>query len=352
MIPLSPVAGLSGLRGRVGLMAAFLVLFTVLAWGWALIAFHHHPALLGSALVAYGFGLRHAVDADHIAAIDNVTRKLMQEGQRPLGVGLFFSLGHSTVVVLLSLALVLTTSALQGRFADLKAVGGLVGTSVSAFFLFAIATANIMTLRGFWGSFGRVRRERAVAEADLVAPLAGGVMGRLFHRLFRLIGRSWHMYPLGFLFGLGFDTATEVGLLGLSAIGAAQGLSLWSILVFPALFSVGMATIDTADGVLMLGAYGWAFVRPVRKLYYNLSITLVSVMAALLTGTVEVLGLVSDGLHGDGPFWAAIDAVNDNLGAFGCGIVALCALGWLASFVFYRLKGFDRMETTGAVGVE
>ena len=333
------------LRHSVLTLGVFLILANLAAWIWALLAFHDYPVLLGTALLAYSFGLRHAVDADHIAAIDNVTRKLMQEGKRPVSVGLFFSLGHSTVVVLLSVVLAATATMLQDRFEDLKSVGGLIGTGVSAFFLFAIAVANIVILAGIWRTFHAVKRGQPLVDEDLDILLSNrGLMGRMFKRLFRLIDRSWHMYPLGILFGLGFDTATEIGVLGISAASVSQGMSIWTILVFPALFSAGMALVDTADGILMLGAYGWAFVKPIRKLYYNLTITFVSVLAALLVGGVEVLGLLVDQLKLEGPFWSLVGAVNDNFGLLGYGIIGLFALGWLASLVIYRVKRYDQIE--------
>jgi len=333
------------LRAKVTVIGLALLAFNILAWVWAFVAFRDYPVLLGSALTAYTFGLRHAVDADHIAAIDNVTRKLMQEGKKPLLVGLFFSFGHSSVVVLLSVALAGTATLLHGRFEDFKAVGGMVGTSVSAFFLFTIAAANIVILAGIWRTFHAVKGGAPLVEEDLDILLSNrGLMGRMFKRLFRLIERSWHMYPLGFLFGLGFDTATEVGLLGISAASAAEGMSMWSILVFPALFSAGMALVDTADGILMLGAYGWAFVKPIRKLYYNLTITFVSVLAALLVGGVETLGLLADQFKLEGPFWEFIGQVNENFGLLGYGIIGVFALGWLASLVIYRVKRYDEIE--------
>src|SRR5208282_1609068 len=268
-----------------------LVAANLLAWVWALIAFHDYPVLVGTAFLAYAFGLRHAVDADHIAAIDNVTRKLMQDGKRPVATGLFFSLGHSTVVVLASVAIALTTSALEGRFDEFKLVGGVIGTLISAIFLFLVAAANFVILRSVYRTFQEVRRGGTFVEEDLNRLLAQrGFLGRLFRPMFRLVSRSWHMYPLGFLFGLGFDTATEIGVLGISAAEASKGLPIWSIMVFPALFTAAMSLIDTTDGVLMLGAYGWAFTKPIRKLYYNLTITFVSVLVAVLVGGIEALG--------------------------------------------------------------
>jgi high-affinity nickel-transport protein len=344
--PRLPSSLSQGLRGRIiGLFGA-LVGANLLVWGTALVVFQDYPLLLGTALLAYTFGLRHAVDADHIAAIDNVTRKLMQEGQRPLGVGLFFSLGHSTIVIALSVALAAGTVALENRFEGIKAVGGVIGTGISAFFLFAIAAANLLVLRSIYLSFRRVRQGGASpGEAELNGVLCGGgVLSRLCGRLFRLIGRSWQMYPLGLLFGLGFDTASEIGLLGISASQAAQGLSIWSILLFPALFTAGMSLIDSADSVLMLGAYQWAFVKPIRKLYYNLTITFVSVAIALLVGGVETLGLLADQLHLEGMFWESIGRLNDNFGLLGFLIIGLFLASWLVSAAIYRIKGYDEIE--------
>jgi high-affinity nickel-transport protein len=283
------------IRGKVIGVYVLLIAFNIAAWVWALVAFHDFPVLLGTAALAYSFGLRHAFDADHIAAIDNVTRKLMQEGRRPVAVGLFFSLGHSAIVVGLSVAIAVTATALQDRFDAFKSFGGVVGTLVSALFLFGIAFANVVVLISVYRAFQTVKNGGRFVEEDLNLALAKrGLLGRLFRRFFRMIERSWQMLPLGVLFGLGFDTATEVGLLGISATQASQGLSIWSILVFPALFTAGMTLIDTTDSVLMLGAYGWAFVKPIRKLYYNLTITAVSVIIAVVVGGLETLNLIGD----------------------------------------------------------
>ena len=299
--------------------------------------------LLGTALLAYGFGLRHAVDADHIAAIDNVTRKMMQDGKRPVAVGFFFSLGHSTVVVLLSVIMVLTTSALQSKFDGFKQVGGIIGTLVSAFFLFVVAVMNLFILSSTYRVFRRVQNGEPYREEDLDMILArGGLLARFFRPLFKLIQKSWHMYPLGFLFGLGFDTATEVALLGISAREASRGLPLWSILVFPALFTVGMALVDTTDGILMLGAYGWAFLNPLRKLYYNLTVTAVSVVVALVIGGIETLGLLADHFSLDGTFWNTIRALDNNFGSLGYLIIAIFVVSLLVSLAVYRTNGHAR----------
>ena len=337
------------IRGKVIAVYLLLFIFNAAAWLWAVIAFGRYPILLGTAALAYSFGLRHAFDADHIAAIDNVTRKLMQEGRRPVGVGLFFSLGHSTIVVALTIAIAITATALQDRFEAFKSFGGIVGTLVSALFLFAIAIANIIVLASVWRTFQTVTRGGRFVEEDLDLMLANrGLLGRLFRRFFRLIERSWQMFPLGLLFGLGFDTATEVGLLGISASQASQGLSIWSILVFPALFTAAMTLIDTTDSILMLGAYGWAFIKPIRKLYYNLTITAVSVIVAVIVGGLETLNLIGDqlGLTDGGGFWGAIGSLSDNFGTLGYLIVGVFLAAWAISYVVYRINRYDEIEVS------
>jgi high-affinity nickel-transport protein len=337
--------GAEALRLKIAGLYAVLIAVNVLAWTAALATFQRYPVLLGTALLAYGFGLRHAVDADHIAAIDNVTRKLMQEGKRPAAVGFFFSLGHSTVVLLASAAIAATATAFKDRFAAFQSVGGLIGTLVSALFLLAIAAMNVVVLISIIGTFRRVRAGAPYSDDDFNLLLAGrGLLARLFRPVFRAVRRSWQMYPLGFLFGLGFDTATEVGLLGISASQAAQGMSIWSILIFPALFTAGMALVDTTDGILMLGAYGWAFLKPLRKLYYNMTITFVSVLVAVVVGGIEALGLAGERLALTGPFWDGIGVLNDNFGTLGYLIIALFVLSWLVAVLVYRARGYHRLE--------
>jgi high-affinity nickel-transport protein len=333
------------LRGRIVVIYAILFAFNIGAWIWASLAFHHYPVLMGTALLAYSFGLRHAVDADHIAAIDNVTRKLMQEGKRPVAVGFMFSLGHSTIVVIGSAAIAGAALALQHRLDAVRNVAGVIGTLISAFFLFAIAIVNIIVLRSIYRTFVQVRRGEPYVEEDFNMLLSGrGILARLFRPMFRMITRSWHMYPLGVLFGLGFDTATEIGLLGISAAEAAKGIPFWSILVFPILFAAGMSLIDTTDNILMLGAYGWAFVKPVRKLYYNITITFVSVVVALVVGGIEALGLWGQHFHLAGWFWESVAKLNDNFGTLGYFIVGLFGFSWIASIAFYKWRRFDDLE--------
>jgi len=301
--------------------------------------------LLGTALLAYSFGLRHAVDADHIAAIDNVTRKLMQEGKRPVGIGFMFSLGHSTIVVLGSAAIAAAALALQHRMDGARIVGGVIGTLVSALFLFGIASVNVVVLISIYRAFVRVRNGATYVDEDFDMLLASrGFLSRLFRPMFAMIRRSWHMYPLGLLFGLGFDTATEIGLLGISAAEASKGLPLWSIMVFPALFAAGMSLIDTTDNILMLGAYGWAFIKPVRKLYYNMTITFVSVVVALVVGGIEALGLLAGQFHWNGLFWDAVLRLNGNFGALGYFIIGIFALSWILSIAFYKWRRLDELE--------
>jgi high-affinity nickel-transport protein len=332
-------------KAKVIAIYAILALFNLAAWCWAFVAFHQFPVLLGTAFLAYSFGLRHAVDADHIAAIDNVTRKLMHQGKKPVTVGLLFSLGHSTVVVVGSIAIAATALALQHRIDGFRQIGGVIGTLVSTLFLFAIAIVNVVVLQSVYRTFTRVRRGEPYVDEDLDLLLANrGFLSRLFRPMFNLIQRSWHMYPLGLLFGLGFDTATEIGLLGISAAEASKGLSLWSILVFPVLFAAGMSLIDTTDNILMLGAYGWAFVKPIRKLYYNLTITSVSVVIAFAVGGIEALGLLAGQFHLTGGIWALVSHLNQNFGLLGYCIVALFGVSWIFSIAMYKWRRFDELE--------
>jgi high-affinity nickel-transport protein len=334
--------GVVGFRGRLIGVYALLALANFAVWIWALASFWRFPVPLGTALLAYSLGLRHAVDADHIAAIDNVTRKLMQQGERPVSVGLYFSLGHSTVVVLASVCVALAAAAFKAQLESMQAIGGVVGTLVSAAFLLAIAVVNLTIFFGVLRAFRHVRSGGAYVEEDLDLLLAkGGFLARIFRPLFRMVTRSWHMYPLGFLFGLGFDTATEIGLIGISAAEASKGLPIWSILVFPALFTVGMTLIDTTDSVLMVGAYGWAFLKPIRKLYYNLTITGVSIVVALIVGGIETLGLIGSRLNLSGWFWQTIGSLNDNFGMLGYLIIGIFVVSWVISLAAYRLGGYE-----------
>ena len=332
----SPSRGMS----KVAVTYALLLAGNLAAWAWAWLSCGDRPALLGIALLAYVFGLRHAFDADHIAAIDNVVRKLMQQGKAPYAAGFFFSLGHSSIVLLAAIAIAATATALRDRLDAVHAIGGTFGTVVSALFLLAIGIANLFVLRGVWAAFTRVRAGTTVSGQALDDVLAGhGLLTRLFRPIFRVVSCSWHMYPIGALFGLGFDTSTEIGLLGISATQAAGGTSFWTILVFPGLFTAAMTLVDTTDSVLMVRAYHWAFVNPLRKLWYNLTITAASVVVAIFIGGVEALGLVGEKLGLEGRFWGYIGDLNESLSALGFAVVGIFAASWLASLLIYRLNG-------------
>ena len=333
------------IKAKAAIIYAFLITANLAAWLWALIAFSDRPLLLGTAFLAYMFGLRHAFDADHIAAIDNVVRKLMQDGKSPYSAGFFFSLGHSTIVILASVAIAVAAGAMHNKLDAFHNIGGVIGTIVSALFLLVIGIANLFILKGIWLAFTRARRGEEIADEDLDALLAGrGFIARIFRPVFRVVSRSWHMYPIGFLFGLGFDTATEIGLLGILATQAAQRMSFWMVLIFPALFTAGMSLMDTTDSVLMTGAYGWAFVNPIRKLWYNLTITAASVVVALFIGSVEALGLIVDKLGLEGGLWGVIGGLNDNLTNFGFAVVFIFIASWIVSAMIYRAKGFDNLQ--------
>jgi high-affinity nickel-transport protein len=248
---------------------------------------------------------------------------------------------------LLSVGIALSAARIQSHFPELERVGGLIGTAVSAIFLLLIAFINLLVLRGIVGAFARVRRGEQI-DQDLDTTLSQlGIMGRIFRPVLRLVDRSWKMYGVGFLFGLGFDTATEVGLLGISAAAATQGLPIWSILLFPLLFTAGMCLMDTADGILMLGAYGWAFVHPIRKLYYNITITAVSVVIALVVGAIEILGIIGDQFTLHGRFWDGIGSLGDHFGLIGVTIIGIFILSWAISLVAYKAMGYHELEISG-----
>jgi high-affinity nickel-transport protein len=303
-----------------------------------------HPAFLGLGGLAYTFGLRHAFDADHISAIDNTTRKLLQQRQKPVGVGFFFSLGHSTVVFLIAVALGLAIKTLLqgvvGANGELRNVGGVVGTLVSGGFLVLIGILNLFILIDIVRVYRRMRRgefDRSSLEDELSA---GGLMTRLFGRVFRVIEHSWQMYPVGFLFGLGFDTASEVALLAISAGAAAQGLPFTAVVSLPLIFAAGMSLMDTADGAFMSNAYSWAFASPIRKVFYNLTVTALSVFVALFVGLVELAQILIRMLGLGGPVFGAI-ANFDFIGKAGYVIVAAFILAWAGAFVIYKVRRID-----------
>lgn len=336
------------LRRRIIGVYILLVAFNVIVWILAFAAFSvKYPALLGTALLAYTFGLRHSVDADHISAIDNVTRKLMHERKRPTTVGFFFSLGHSTIVILLSVAIAIAAVFIKNVIPSLQSAGGIIGTLVSALFLYIIAFINLLVLWEIFHTFRKVTRGEAYSDQTLEDFLnQRGLMSRFFRPLLKMVDQSWKMYLVGLLFGLGFDTATEVGLLGIAGFEAGKGLPPLFILIFPLLFTAGMILLDTTDGILMLGAYGWAFVKPVRKLYYNLNITLVSVLVAVVVGTIEVISIISGPLGLRGGIWNFLN--NLDFGLLGGVIIGIFVLSWIGSTVLYKIKGYDQLEVQEA----
>ncbi|MCV7092959.1 HoxN/HupN/NixA family nickel/cobalt transporter [Mycobacterium interjectum] len=312
---------------------------------------------VGVGLTAYTLGMRHAFDADHIAAIDNTTRKLMSDGQRPLAVGFFFSLGHSTVVFALALLLATGTRAVidatAGPVEDdssaLHHYTGLIGTSVSGVFLYLIAILNVIVLVGILRVFLRLRRGE-YDESELERQLQNrGLINRFLGRFTRSITKSWHLYPVGLLFGLGFDTATEIALLVLAGTSAAAGLPWYAILCLPVLFTAGMCLLDTIDGSFMNFAYGWAFASPVRKIYYNITITGLSVAVALLIGTVELLGLFADQLGWRGPFWRWLGGLD--LNTVGFVVVGIFVATWALALLVWRVARIEEKwssaETAG-----
>ena len=334
------------IRRKVIGIYALLIIFNIAAWAVAFVSFSiQYPTLLGVALLAYTFGLRHSVDADHISAIDNVTRKLMQENKRPVAVGFFFSLGHSTIVIGLTVAIAIAATVVSGAIPALKNAGGLIGTSVSATFLYLIAIINFLVLWEIFQAFRRVSRGEEYNDQTLDEFLnQRGLMGRFFRPLLRMVDKSWKMYPVGVLFGLGFDTATEVGILGIAAAQAGKGLPIAYILIFPALFTAGMCLLDTTDGILMLGAYGWAFVKPIRKLYYNLNITLISVLVAFVVGTIEVFSIIAMEFHLSGGVWDHLG--NLDFGVLGSIIIGIFLVSWVVSTIIYKVKKYDNIEVT------
>jgi high-affinity nickel-transport protein len=338
-----------GLRPKVIGIYSLLISVNIVLWVITLLSSITYPLLLPVAAAAYGFGLRHAVDADHISAIDNVTRKLMQEKKKPVTVGFFFSLGHSTVVFLMATLIAAGSAYISSNLANdnspLKTYGGLIGTSVSALFLFAIAIINIIILVQVFRTFRSVTRGSSYSEEEVEDYLnRRGFFARIFRPLFKTIDKSWKMYPVGFLFGLGFDTATEIALLASAGAFATQHVPFYVVMLLPLLFTAGMSLADTTDGVLMLGAYGWAFVKPIRKLFYNMSITLISVLVALVVGALETLSIISSQLNLSGAFWDFVGELDNNFGTVGAAIIVIFLISWGISTLIYRIKKYDELE--------
>ncbi len=301
--------------------------------------------LAGLGIVAYVFGLRHGVDADHIVAIDNTTRKLMQEDQRPLTVGTWFSLGHSTIVVAMVVALIVATQVVTDQIPALKSTGPTIGFALAGIFLVVIGLINVVIVLDIYRIFVRLKKSGGRAEVEAIEESLNerGFMNRFFRSLFRLIRKPWQIYPIGLLFGLGFDTASEVALIVLSVwAGVSAAVPIWMVLILPFMFACGMVVVDTTDGIAMRLAYGWAFVNPIRKIYYNLTVTVVSVLMAFGVGGVEILQSLAFQLNLGGPFWTSLRDLD--FGALGIGIVVFFVAAWLVSMAYWKLKRYDRMH--------
>jgi nickel/cobalt transporter (NiCoT) family protein len=325
---------------RLAGLYGFIALLHLTGWGLYLHYAADHPALVGLGFVAYMFGLRHAFDADHIAAIDDTVRYLLQKGKKPLGIGFFFSLGHSTIVLGLAIGIAFAATAVKQELPELRNIGGILGASVSAIFLWIIGILNLLVLLdilGVWKMAKAGKHDHQHLEELL---LRRGLINRLFGgRLQSFLNHSWQMYPLGLLFGLGFDTASEVGLLAMTAGASAGNLPIPAVLSLPILFAAGMSLMDTTDGVLMSKAYNWAFLNPLRKIFYNITTTGLSIVVALLIGTIEILQVLINMLGLQGPFFDFIAGLD--FGFLGYLIVGLFLLAWGLSVALWK---FGRIE--------
>ncbi len=318
----------------------FIVLLHILGWGLYLHHASSHPALVGLGLAAYMFGLRHAFDADHIAAVDDTVRYLLQKGKKPLGIGFFFSLGHSTIVLLLAVGIAFAAAAVKESLPELKNVGSLIGASVSGVFLWVIGILNLLVLLDIlkvWqqaktGTHSHAHLEQLLLQRGLINRLFGG-------RFQKIMNHSWQMYPLGLLFGLGFDTASEVGLLAMTAGASAGDLPIGAVLSLPILFAAGMSVMDTTDGVLMSKAYDWAFLNPLRKIFYNIATTSLSIAVALVIGTIELFQVVIHLLALRGGIFDFVAGLD--FGLLGYFIVGLFLFGWALSVALWK---FGRLE--------
>lgn len=332
--------------GRLGGFYGFIALLHISGWGLYLHHAANHPALVGLGFAAYMLGLRHAFDADHIAAVDDTVRYLLRRGQKPLGVGFFFSLGHCTVVFVLSLVVIFAAAWIHRDLPHLREYGGLIGATVSGVFLWLIGILNLVILLDLLKVFRSARRGRHTHDHldDMLS--RRGLMNRLFGgRLQKMIRHSSQMYPLGILFGLGFDTASEVALLAMTAGAIAGDLPVGAALSLPLLFAAGMCAMDTTDGVLMCGAYDWAFVNPLRRIFYNLATTGLSIAVALVIGTIELLQVAIHLFEWKGPFLSQVAALD--FGLLGYVIVAIFVLGWVLSVAWWKLSRIEQRYGPG-----
>jgi nickel/cobalt transporter (NiCoT) family protein len=326
---------------RLGGFAGAVALLHLLGFGLFLYYARHSPALAGLGTLAYTFGLRHAFDADHIAAIDNTTRKFLQDGKRSMGAGFFFSLGHSTIVFSLAAGLAIATRTVNSKLPILQHYGGYVGASVSGTFLLAIGALNLAVLLDILGVFRRMKHGQYDEQKLEDALLDQGLMSRVFlRRIGDRIDTGWKMYPLGLLFGLGFDTATEIGLLAIAAGVATHHVPFLAVVSLPIIFAAGMSLMDTADGAFMSHAYGWAFSNPVRKVYYNITVTSLSVTVALVIGMIELLQVTAARFSLEGGFWSFLG--NLDFGHIGYVVVGLFVATWLCSITLWKTRRIEQ----------
>lgn len=341
--------GLSqGEKVKVALIYLAILVATVVGFIVSFLLGEVSPLLAGLGLVAYAFGLRHGVDADHIAAIDNTTRKLMQEKKRPTTVGLWFSLGHSTVVFALVIVLVLATRVIASQIPAIRSTGEVIGLTVSGVFLILIGLINVAIVMGIYRVFVELKKGGNRVNPDELEDMLNkrGFINRFFRSMFRLVREPWQIYPVGVLFGLGFDTASEVTLIAISVgVGVSSTVSVWAVLILPFMFTCGMVIVDLTDGVAMRMAYGWAFLHPLRKIYYNLTVTIVSVIVAFGIGGIELLQLVATQLQLGGPFWGWLGGLD--FGTVGYGIIGVFLLSWGISIVYWKYKGYEKRLASG-----
>ena len=333
---------------KIGIVYSLIGLATVLGFAASAIIGKFSVLLAGLGIITYVFGLRHGVDADHIAAIDNTTRKLIQDKQRPFTVGMWFSLGHSTIVVALIVALVFATRTIISDIPALVSGGAMIGTTISGIFLWLMGIVNLVIVLGIYRVY-KVLKQGKLEQSELENLLdKRGFLNRYFRPLFKIVRRPWQIYPIGVLFGLGFDTATEIALIAISVgIGVSSSVPIWMILVLPFMFTCGMVLIDTTDGVAMRLAYGWAFINPIRKIYYNLTVTIISVLVALAIGTVELLQVVASELNLTGVFWNWLGALDFE--TIGFLIIIIFVMSWATSVAYWKYRKFDEKYAPKAV---
>ncbi len=332
------------IRARIVVILTVLAIFNIGIWGVAIMMSVRFPLLIGLVTLAYGFGLRHAVDADHIAAIDNTTRKLMRDGKRPVAVGLFFSLGHSSVVILLSGLVAFSAPFVTRHIESFKATGSVIGTLVSCLFLLVLSVISFSMIPETYRLFRSLKnRTKLLTINELDAHLdTHGIIARLLRPLMRIVTQSWHLIVIGFLFGLGFDTASEIGLLSMSAVSGSSGMSPWVVMLLPLAFTAGMTLVDSLNSIVMLGAYGWSYVKPARKLYYTMTITVISALVALCIGGIEGLQLIGKSFTMSGKFFALVSSID--LASTGYLIILMFMVCSVVSIGLYKIKRYDLLD--------